>query len=551
MDTQLAIRARGITKSFGDVVDAGAHTAAITSFGQSPLTDLVDHVIVAGQQGDRTSHQGDQRPHHPSLDPRRADRGRAADERTSPCHQRGRPGRTLGSRPLRLHSPPAHRCRVALSPALPPITPTRITTQLERQRSHMPKLPHLGRRWVVAGVVVAALATGTVVAAAAGSPLNPFGTAHVGTQADGRVLLPYNQYDRLVRSAHSDLQPHCRHRYQPRRQQGRRPHPGSDQDPGRRHRRDPAGVRRKGRDGAGLLARWLPVRRPVDRLVRLAGTGSISKYTIGANGLVSNPTAPRRSRLGRCSSRTAWRSRRTARSSTPCSTAPTTWPSSTPRPTDRHPDRRRQHAAGHRHRRQRRSSPTAVAARPSPVTRPTSPTAPHRLRPRDRRLRDRHRLGDRPGEQHRHRHHQRRPAAVLRDGPRRIGLRHQHQQRHGLDHRRRDPRGDPDVNVEPLPGSHVGPPPTRWPSPTKATSWSASAATTRSPSSATPARVPAHYLGLIPTDAYPNQVATTPLLGKIFVSNQDGVSTNGAPKSGSVTGTVTNFAMPDQNRSAR
>src|SRR5215218_1483359 len=51
------------------------------------------------------------------------------------------------------------------------------------------------RRLLIAGAAAtAALTYGIGVAAAAGViPLNPFGTSHVGTQADGTVLLPDNQ----------------------------------------------------------------------------------------------------------------------------------------------------------------------------------------------------------------------------------------------------------------------------------------------------------------------------------------------------------------------
>jgi DNA-binding MurR/RpiR family transcriptional regulator len=58
-DVCLAISHTGSTIETNAAVraaqDAGAHTAAITSFGQSPLTDLVDHVIVAGSK--ETAHR--------------------------------------------------------------------------------------------------------------------------------------------------------------------------------------------------------------------------------------------------------------------------------------------------------------------------------------------------------------------------------------------------------------------------------------------------------------------------------------------------------------
>jgi YVTN family beta-propeller protein len=60
-------------------------------------------------------------------------------------------------------------------------------------------------------------------------------------------------------------------------------------------------------------------------------------------------------------------------------------------------------------------------------------------------------------------------------------------------------------------------------------------------------RVPMHYQGLIPTDGYPNQVQYDAKLGKLFVSNQEGVSTDGASTTGQVKGTLTSFGMPSNS----
>ncbi|MEV0070930.1 bifunctional YncE family protein/alkaline phosphatase family protein [Amycolatopsis sp. NPDC050768] len=58
-------------------------------------------------------------------------------------------------------------------------------------------------------------------------------------------------------------------------------------------------------------------------------------------------------------------------------------------------------------------------------------------------------------------------------------------------------------------------------------------------------RRPVKYEGLIPTDWYPNQVQFDARLGKVIVSNQQGIGTDGAPQSYAYKGTLTSFAMPD------
>lgn len=55
---------------------------------------------------------------------------------------------------------------------------------------------------------------------------------------------------------------------------------------------------------------------------------------------------------------------------------------------------------------------------------------------------------------------------------------------------------------------------------------------------------PVGYKGLIPTDWYPNQVSFDAKAGKVFVSNQQGIGTNGYPQSHKYQGTLTSFTMP-------
>jgi YVTN family beta-propeller protein len=57
-------------------------------------------------------------------------------------------------------------------------------------------------------------------------------------------------------------------------------------------------------------------------------------------------------------------------------------------------------------------------------------------------------------------------------------------------------------------------------------------------------RRPVGYRGLIPTDWYPNQVSYDSTLGRVFVSNQQGVGTNGYPQSHKYQGTLTSFSLP-------
>jgi YVTN family beta-propeller protein len=57
-------------------------------------------------------------------------------------------------------------------------------------------------------------------------------------------------------------------------------------------------------------------------------------------------------------------------------------------------------------------------------------------------------------------------------------------------------------------------------------------------------RSPVRYQGLIPTDWYPTQVSYDAKLGKVIVSNEYGIGTNGAGQTHAMIGTVTSFAPP-------
>jgi YVTN family beta-propeller protein len=56
---------------------------------------------------------------------------------------------------------------------------------------------------------------------------------------------------------------------------------------------------------------------------------------------------------------------------------------------------------------------------------------------------------------------------------------------------------------------------------------------------------PVEYQGLIPTDWYPNQVQFDAKTGQIIVSNQQGIGTNGYKQTYKYQGTVTSFTAPD------
>jgi YVTN family beta-propeller protein len=61
-------------------------------------------------------------------------------------------------------------------------------------------------------------------------------------------------------------------------------------------------------------------------------------------------------------------------------------------------------------------------------------------------------------------------------------------------------------------------------------------------------RKPVGYQGLIPTDWYPNQVSFDAKVGKVIVSNQQGIGTNGYPQSHKYQGTLTSFSMPADSK---
>jgi YVTN family beta-propeller protein len=416
----------------------------------------------------------------------------------------------------------------------------------------MPKLPHVRRRWVVAGAAVVALSTGTVVAAAAGAPLNAFGTDHVGTQADGRVLLPYNQYissygHRTVTSGltvGTVISPDGSKVVVQTRAQVKI----LDAD---------TGAILQSFGGKGVTA---PVFSPDGSSLYVgvstassgsAGTGSISKYTIGANGLVSNPTTPQTLTLGTLQfpygmalsadgsklytvlngtnnvavvdTATNTIVTRIAVGNTPQGIAIV---GNQAFVTNRGG---RPAVAGDT---TNKSDGTAIVS--DPVTGASTTGTVSVIDLAKNTVSDTINVGLQPS------------SVTVHDGS--VFVTNTNSDTVSIIDAASH-KVTQTFNVEPLQGSHVGAAPN---SVAFADDKHILVSVGRDNAIAVfgyaGPRVPAHYMGLIPTDAYPNQVSYDAAADKIFVSNQDGVSTNGAPKSGSVTGTVTNFAMPDQNQ---
>ena len=100
------------------------------------------------------------------------------------------------------------------------------------------------------------------------------------------------------------------------------------------------------------------------------------------------------------------------------------------------------------------------------------------------------------------------------------------------------------VNVEPLPGSTVGAAPN---SITFAGSRMLVSVGRDNAIAQFAYRAPTYpiaYQGLIPTDGYPNWVGYDPKVGKVFVGNHEGISTDGAIQTYQDKGTVTDFSLP-------
>ena len=155
------------------------------------------------------------------------------------------------------------------------------------------------RRWLIAGTLAGTLAVvGVATAAISGVQLNPFGTSQVGQQADGRILLPDNQWisplgERTTFSAEtvgSAISP-----------DGTKVAVETGGLAGSMALQivDAAsGTILQSFGGRGVAA---PIYSPDGTALYAAdstavegstGTGSILKYTVGPNGLITDPTSP-------------------------------------------------------------------------------------------------------------------------------------------------------------------------------------------------------------------------------------------------------------------
>jgi YVTN family beta-propeller protein len=161
------------------------------------------------------------------------------------------------------------------------------------------KLRWARRRWLIAGTTAATLAVGgAATAAAAGVPLDPFGTSHVGTQADGRILLADNQW----------IDPYGKRTTFAAMSVGTAISPDGTkvavQTGGPHGTRSldivdaATGNVLQSFGGAGVAA---PVYSPDGTALYAghstassgsSGTGSIVKYAVGSDGLITNPTSP-------------------------------------------------------------------------------------------------------------------------------------------------------------------------------------------------------------------------------------------------------------------
>jgi YVTN family beta-propeller protein len=405
------------------------------------------------------------------------------------------------------------------------------------------------RRRLAAGTALVALAvSGAATAASAGLPLNPFGTAHVGTQADGRVLLPYNQWiasygHRTVTSSltvgtaispdGSKVVVHTRAQIKIL---------------------DAAtGAILQAFGGKGVTA---PVFSPDGKSLYVGlstassgsqGTGSIARYTIGANGLVANPTAPQTLTLGTLQfpygmaiSADGSRLYTVLNGTNSVAVIDTAANQVLARiPVGNAPQDialvdgkafvtnrgGRPAVAGDT---TNKSDGTAIVS--DPVTGASATGTVSVIDLASNTVTDTIEVGLQPSSVTVH------DGSVFVTNTNSDTISVIDAASHAVTQT---------VNVEPLPGSHVGAAPN---SVAVTDEGHLLVSVGRDNAIAVygykGSRVPMHYQGLIPTDAYPNQVSYDAALGKVIVSNQDGVNTNGAPKSGSVTGTVTSFELP-------
>jgi YVTN family beta-propeller protein len=410
------------------------------------------------------------------------------------------------------------------------------------------------RRWLIAGTTAAALAVTVATAAAAGLPLNPFGTSHVGQQANGRTLLPDNQW----------ISPYGHRTTFAAMPVGAALSPDDTklavQTDGE-HGSHALEILDAATDtvlqtisGSGVSA---PVYSPDGTALYVgrstassgsAGTGSIVKFTVGSNGLVANPTTPQTIPLaklefpyGMAISADGSKLYSVLNGTNQLAVIDT----ATNQVVDRIPVGNtpqdvvvvgnqafvsnrggRPSGAGDT---TNNSDGTAIVS--SPVTGASTTGTVSVVDLATNAVTGTVDVGLQP------------TSLTVHDGSVLVtntnsdtvsvidAASHQVSQT---------------FNVEPLPGSSVGAAPN---SVAFTDDEHLLVSVGRDNAIAvfgyTGARTPVHYEGLIPTDGYPNQVQYDAKNGKVFVSNQEGISTDGASTTAQLKGTLTSFTPPN------
>jgi YVTN family beta-propeller protein len=405
----------------------------------------------------------------------------------------------------------------------------------------------VNRRWLIAGTTAATLVVGVATAAAGSVPLNPFGTSHVGQQANGRILLPDDQwispYGQRTQTngltVGTGISPDGSKVAVQTRQQVRILDAAT-------------GEILQSFGGRGVAA---PVYSPDGATLYIGqstassgsqGTGSILKYTVGPDGLVTNPTTPQKIALaklefpyGMAISLDGTKLYSVLNGTNQLAVIDTTTSTVVARiPVGNTPNAvaivgNKAFVANRGGRpataedTTNKSDGTSIVS--DPVTGASTTGTVSVVDLTSNTVTDTIKVGLQPS------------SLTVHDGALFVTntnsdtvsvidtASHQVKQT---------------INVEPLPGSTVGAGPNSVAVAGNQLLVSVGRDNAIAVFGYNGPRIPMHYQGLIPTDGYPNQVQYDTKLGKVIVSNQDGVSTNGASTTAQVNGTLTSFSLP-------
>jgi YVTN family beta-propeller protein len=409
------------------------------------------------------------------------------------------------------------------------------------------------RRWLLGGMTVATLAVGAATASAAGVPVNPFGTDHVGQQADGRILLPDNQYISpygqrttfAAMSVGSAISP-----------DGSKVAVQTGGPHGTRNLQILDAATGKVLQTFGAAGVAAPVYSPDGTTLYAgkstassgsAGSGSIVKYTVGSDGLVTNPTTPQTIALaklefpyGMAISADGTKLYSVLNGTNQLAVIDTTTNQVVSRiPVGNTPQDvaivgneafvsnrgGRPAAAGDT---TNNSDGTAIVS--DPVTGASSTGTVSVVDLSTNQVTDTINVGLQPA------------SLTVHDGS--VFVTNTNSDTVSIIDAASH-KVTQTFNVKPLPQSSVGASPN---SVAFADSKHLLVSVGRDNAIAvfgySGPRTPVRYQGLIPTDGYPNQVQYDAKVGKVIVSNQEGVSTDGSPTTASVKGTLTSFSMP-------